>query len=230
MTKLSLNAKKIKMAGGNTGPKQEPIEAGSYPARVVQIIDLGLQTQQPWQGQAKPPAHMIRITYELVDEFCLDENGDELEDKPRWISEDFALLSMKAERAKSTLRYNAIDPEDTSDGDFTGLIGMACNVTVVQKKSKTTGNVYNNVGGVTAVRPKDAARMAELVNPPKVFVLDEPDLEVFQSLPDWLQDKVKENLEYQGSELQRALEGGQAAPDPDEEEVPENEDDQGGWV
>lgn len=226
---MPLNAKKIQMQGGNSGPKQEPIEAGSYPARVVQVIDLGLQAQQPWQGQEKPPAHMIRLTYELVDEFCLDEEGNELEDKPRWISEDFALYSLQADKAKSTKRYFAIDPDDVNDGDFTGLIGFPCNVTVVQKKSKSNGNVYNNVGGVTSVRPKDAARMPELVNPPKVFVLDEPDMEIFQSLPSWLQEKVQANLNYQGSVLQKALEGG--SEDPQEPQEPaEDEGGEEGWV
>lgn len=228
---MSLNAKKIKMSGGNSGPKQEPIEAGSYPARVVQVIDLGLQAQQPWQGQEKPPAHMIRLTYELVDEFCLDEAGNEMENKPRWISEDFALYSLQADKAKSTKRYLAIDPDDVNDGDFTGLVSFPCNVTVVQKKSKSSGNIYNNVGGVTSVRPKDAARMAELVNPSKVFVLDEPDMEIFNSLPEWLQEKITGNLEYQGSNLQKALEGvPMAAQEPQEAGGVQQEEGEEGWV
>jgi hypothetical protein len=41
-----------------------------------------------------------------------------------------------------------------------------------------------------------------------VFDLDEPDMEVFNALPDWIKDKIKGNLNFQGSPLQAALEKG----------------------
>ena len=40
-----------------------------------------------------------------------------------------------------------------------------------------------------------------------MFVLDDPDLEVFNSLPEWLRDKIKENLNYEGSALQKLVGG-----------------------
>jgi hypothetical protein len=52
-----------------------------------------------------------------------------------------------------------------------------------------------------------------LVNPPKVFDLDEPDMDVFGSIPEWIQKKIKGNLNFQGSVLQRNL---GAAPAPAE--------------
>ena len=73
---MGLNAKKVAHTGGSKGPAQEPIEPGTYPVRVAQIIDLGLQPQRPYQGQEKPPAYEIMMTYEFLDEFCLDEDGN----------------------------------------------------------------------------------------------------------------------------------------------------------
>lgn len=235
---MGLNAKKVKAA--STGPKQAPIEAGTYPARVVQIIDLGIQEQRAFKGEAKPPAHEIMITYELLDEFCKDENGDDQEDKPRWISETFPFRSLQAELAKSTKRYKALDPNDDHDGDFTALVGVPCMVTVTEDEGKgaNVGKIYNNVGAVTTMRPKEAAKAKELVNPPKVFVLDEPDLEILGSFPDWLQEKIKNNLGFEGSALQKPLGGsvsedkpkGKAEPQgknnkPVEEPVEASEDD-----
>lgn len=204
---MALNAKKVKTA--STGPKQAAIEAGTYPARVVQVLDLGIQEQRAFKGEAKPPAHEIMMTYELLDEFCKDEKGEDMEDKPRWISETFPFRSLQAELAKSTKRYKALDPNDDHDGDFTALVGIPCMVTISEDEGKgpNAGKVYNNVTAVTTMRPKEAAKAKELVNPPKVFVLDEPDLEVFGSLPDWLQEKIKGNLGFEGSELQKALGG-----------------------
>jgi hypothetical protein len=223
---VGLNAKKVAHSGGNKGPAQEAIEPGTYPVRVAQIIDLGLQPQRPYQGQEKPPAHEIMITYEFLDEFCLDEDGNEDEDKPRWLSETLPLRSLQAEKAKSTQRYYALDPQETLEGDFTQLVGVAANASIVQNagKGKNVGKIYNNIQALSAMRSKDAAKAPELKNEGKVFDLDDPDLTIFNSLPDWLQDKIKSNLEYQGSALQKALEG---APVSSQDDV--EEDDDGEW-
>lgn len=223
---MGLNAKKVAHSGGNKGPAQEAIEPGTYPVRVAQIIDLGLQPQRPYQGQEKPPAYEIMMTYEFLDEFCLDEDGNEDEDKPRWLSETFPFRSLKAEKAKSTQRYYALDPNEDLDGDFTQLIGVAANASIVQNagKGKNVGKVYNNVQALSAMRAKDASKAPELKNEGKVFTLDEPDVEVFNSLPEWLQDKIKSNLEYSGSALEKALTNGSSEPEGNTEE-----DDDGEW-
>jgi len=207
---MSLNAKKVAHSGGKKGPAQEAIDAGTYPIRLAQVIDLGLQPQRPWQGEEKPPAHEMMLTYELLDEFCVDEDGNEDTDKPRWLSETLPLRSLMAEKAKSTQRYYALDPNEDCEGDFTALAGVAANAAIIQNpgKGKNAGKIYNNIQALSSMRPKDAAKAEPLKKDAKVFVLDEPDLEVFNSLPDWLQDKIKDNLEYQGSKLQALLSGG----------------------
>jgi len=214
---MSLNAKKVQSQA--KGPQQEPIEAGSYPARVVQVIDLGVQEQQPFQGNPKPPAHEFMLSYELLDEFCKDEEGNEVEDKPRWISETMVLHSLEADLAKSTKRYKAIDPEVKYDGDFTQIVEEPCMVTIVQNigKGKNEGKIFNNISGVSTMRERDKKNAPALINPPKVFVLDSPDMEVFGSLPEWLQTKIKSNLNFEGSKLQAALEGKPAQPNDDED-------------
>jgi hypothetical protein len=209
-----LNARNIKSA--NKGPEQPALDSGSYPARTVQIIDLGVQPQRPFKGEEKPPAHEVMLTYEFADEFMKDENGEDIEDKPRWLSETFPLRSLEADLATSTKRYKALDPKEDFGGDFTQLIDIPCTVLVVQNAGtgKNVGKVYTNIQSLSAMRPRDAAKAPDLVNPPKVFVLDEPDLEVFKSLPQWLQDKIKGNLDFEGSALQEALEGPQEASKP----------------
>lgn len=203
---MALNAKNVQGAGGGN---QDPIEAGSYPGRLVQIIDLGLQPQRPFQGQEKDPCQEIMLTYELVDEFMKDDNGDDIEDKPRWVSETIPFKGLYAEKAKSTLRYKALDPNEDHDGEFGKCIETPVNVLIVNNEK--AGKVYNNVGGISPMRPRDAAACPELKNPSKVFDLDAPDLKIFNSFPQWVQDKIKGNLNFQGSPLQLALaKGGDA--------------------
>lgn len=200
---MALNARKVKSQA--KGPEQEPMDEGTYPARVVQVIDFGVQPQRPFKGVPKAPAQTIYQTYEFLDEFCKDENGEDVEDKPRWLSEDFPLFSLEADLAKSTKRYYALDPDEKYGGDFLLLVGEPCMVTINQYESK--GKIRNGVSSVAAMRPKEAAKAPALVNPPKVFVIDAPDLEVFKSLPDWMQDKIKGSLEFEGSALDEALQG-----------------------
>lgn len=204
---MALNANDYKQESNFKRP--DPLEAGTYPGRVVQIISLGLQPQRPFKGEEKPPKHEIRVTYELVDEFLQDEDGKDIEDKPWWIAENFTMNSLDSDLAKSTKRYYALDPKGVHKGDWSKLVGAPCMITVIQNKSKQDDTViYNNIAsnGVNSMRPKEAANLPDLKNEPKVFDVDEPDLEVFLSLPKFVQDLITEkNLEFDGSVLQRML-------------------------
>lgn len=205
---MALNASQVPTSGGG-GPKQAPIEAGNYLARLVQVLDLGLQEQRPYQGQDKPPAHEIMLTYELGTEFMKDDDGNDQEDKPRWISESIPLRNLSQDLAKSTKRAKVFDPDNALNGAFDQMVCKACTVTVVQnpKKGDPT-TIYNNVANVTP--PMKGIPVPELVNPAKVFDLDAPDMEVFGSLPEWVQTKIKGNLNFNGSLLQRLLAGEEA--------------------
>lgn len=223
---MSLNANKVQSKGPSS--TQPNLEDGSYPARVVQILDLGLQPQTAFEGKEKPPAYHINITYELLDEFCVDEDGNEQTDKPRWVGETMPMHSLKAERAKSTLRYKALDPNEDYDGDFTQLLGTPCIVTLVNNKRKD--KVYTNVASVSAMRPKDASKAPELVNEACFFDLDDPDMGVFNKLPAWLQDKIKGNLEFEGSALQNALSTtSEPKPEPEADATKGEDDGQEDW-
>lgn len=216
---MALNAKKVSGGGNKEFVEQEILEAGVYPGRMVQVIDLGLQAQRAFQGKDKPPAQEIMLTYELVDTFMKDEDGEELEDKPRWVSEVIPLHNLKADRAKSTLRYKALDPTEEFGGDFSQLVDIPCNITLVQnvKGDKT----YVNVAGIAAMRPKDAQKCEPLKNEAKVFDLDEPDMDIYNSLPEWIQDKIKANLNFKGSALEKNL--GAAPKNPDPKQVKRDE-------
>ncbi len=193
----------VASSNGGSSVDQEILEAGNYPARIAQVIDLGLQAQRPYEGKAKRPANEIMVTYELGTEFMKDEDGNDRTDKPRWVSERFCLFGLHSERAKSTIRYTALDPSGEKGGDWAQMVGQGCLVAVVNNKSKSNGRTYNNVGGVTG--PMKGLDIAELVNESKTFSLDKPDLEVFGALPDWIQKVITENLEFNGSALQKAL-------------------------
>ena len=203
---------------------QANIKVGGHPARLVQIIDLGLQARKPYKGTPKSPEEMIYATYELSHEFMKDADGKEEANRPRWVSEDFVAYSLEAEKAKSTQRYLALDPERKFGGDFSKILGAACTVVIVH--NKVGDKVYDNVGDVTPAPTVPGYKQPELVNPPVLFDLSSPDLAVFAKLPQFLQDRIKSNLNYNGSLLQKLLgeTGSAAAPAPQEPAEAADED------
>ena len=206
---MGLNANNVPKGNGAERVVQPNIDPGSYPARVVSVIDLGVQPQRPWQGQVKPPAHMIRVTYELTDVFMVDKDGKEVEDKPRWLAEDFKLFNLSADLAVSTKRYNAIDPKGEAGGDWSKVLGNGVMLTVVNNPGKgaNAGKIYDNIGGVSLMRQRDLDKLPELVNTPYFFDLTDPDPEVWKKIPQWLQEQIKGNIHYEGSALQDLVEG-----------------------
>jgi len=192
------------------GTAREPMDPGTYPARLVMLADLGKQNQRPYQGEEKPPVNMIGFTWEFVDEFLKDEDGEDQLDKPRWLTEMLPFYGLEADRAKSTSRYKALDPKLEHKGDFAKLIGLPAFITVVHNPNKKTGGVYENIGEATAMRSKDAEKCAPLVKQALVFDFDSPEQDVWDEMPKFVQDKIKESLDYEASAVQSMVEN---APD-----------------
>ena len=218
---MALNANDVKMPKGNAVP-QEPIEIGSHFARLVQVIDLGLHANH--FDPSKAPSRKVNLTYELVTNFMKDADGNDDETKPRWVGEEMALCSLQADLAKSTKRIMALDPKGEYKGDLTKMIDTPCIVTIAHNLSKDKTKVYSNVSNVSPA-PKGMPVPA-LKNTPRVFDLDSPDLEVFQQLPTFIQDKIKANLEFRGSRLETLLGGAPAPANIPKAPVQENNDDE----
>lgn len=216
-------------AVGGSGMTKTLLDAGVYPGRLVGVIDLGMQVQRPYKDEVKPPQYEIMTTYEFSDEFMQDEEGEDLLDKPRWLSETFAFFNLGATKAKSTARYLALDPETKHEGRWKDLLGTPCNITVIinEGRGANVGKKYNNIAGISTMRPKDVGGTAPLVNPTRVFDLDEPDVDLFKSLPEWIREKIISNLEFKGSLLDGLLEdvGSEARARQDEAGGPVAEDD-----
>lgn len=214
---MSLNASHVKSPV--SGVKQEPLAPGSYPARLVQVIDLGRQLNK--FDPEKEARQEIMLTYELPTEFTKDKDGNEQPDKPRWVSEQMALCSIAADLAKSTKRIKAIDPANQFKGDLIAMLGLPCIVTMVINPSKKDDKVYNNVSLVAP--PMKGFEIPPLKNTPSFFSLENPDLETFDKLPKWIQDLIKNNVDFTGSKLDLLLGG--TVPNSSVKQVEANTDD-----
>ena len=181
----------LKMRGTGSGAVECP-DQGTYIARVVSILDLDLQPGYEYQGEEIEAQYKVSITYELPSSRTKD-------DKPHWVSEEFKVSNH--ERSNMYKRVNAIDPTGaiTNKGEnLANLINAVCMVSVEPNK-----NGYAKITAVTSA--PNGMPVAELENTPQVFDWDAPDMEVYNRLPEFMQNKLKGGLNFEGSALHREL-------------------------
>jgi len=157
-----------------------PIGQGTYPARIVQILDLGTQEDE-YKGEKK--LHQkLWITFELPDEI-INVKG---EDKPRWLSSEFTKSTNEKSRLYKVIQAVAPDAEDWTDLMDKGLLVQV---------GVTSGGKDKFIGAMPA--PK-GMEVNPLVNPQKYFSMegDGFDADLVEGLPNFLQEKIKLSPEY----------------------------------
>lgn len=186
---------------GQSNIDRKLLDKGQHPVRLVQVIDLGLQKQRPFQGQEKKPAFEVYLTFEFPHS-RIDVQG---ESRPMWKSKRFKLSSH--EKSTCVKWYERLDPDNNFEGDWAKLVNTSCAAFVSHDagSGKNEGKIFDNISDVMPVM--QGMEVPPLENPSSVFDLSAPDMEVWEKLPDWLQNIIKENLQYDGSRLQHAVEG-----------------------
>ncbi len=181
----------LKMRGTGSGSIDSPA-AGTYMARVVGLIDLDLQPGFEWQGEEIEPQYKVQITYELP-------SSRTKEDKPHWVSEDFKVSDHERSKMYNRVRTLDADGSITHNGEnLAALISTPCMVEV-DVNAKGYAKV-KNVTGAPAGIP-----VPELENTPQVFDWDSPDMDTFRKFPEFIQNKLKSSLNFEGSPLYREL-------------------------
>jgi len=162
------------------------IGEGSYPARIVQVLDLGKQ-EDDYKGKVTV-RDKIWITFELPTETITIDN----EEKPRWISKDFT--KSFGEKALLTKVLNAAF--DTSEvpeiESFKEFLGREM---LIEIGSTSTGKDK----WIGAMKLPKGMSVAPLANNTVYFDMDNPDADVLNSLPDFLQEKITSSESYDGT-------------------------------
>jgi hypothetical protein len=216
-----------KNQGNKKRAPQAELEIGTYPCRIVQVVDLGVCFRERFDTSAnkyvvdedKSPQRKIMVTYEFVTEFIKDEDGKDDESKPRWLSEKFFLYPLDVDLAVSTKRSGAIDPTGSFSGDWSKYVGLPCMVTI--------GHKPNGKAKIIQVSPPvKGLKFEELKNGSKVFLLDESpeeNMEIFLSLPEWVQEEVRKCIDFDSTRFGIFLNSGGETEATTEEEQPTEE-------
>lgn len=177
--------------------KSDPIPAGTYGARIYQIIHVGTITTTT--GKYPGTANKAIITYELPTELkVFDEKKGE---QPRVISQEYTLSF--AEKASLRKVINAcipdafkVDEEGFCDVfDIETLIGKTCLINVINSEPNKEGTIYAKVETTTPL-PKGMTVQPAINTQVIVNYEEKWNQDVFDKLPDFIKDKMKCSVEY----------------------------------
>lgn len=183
---------KIKKKAGQTVP---PMEAGTYPAVCVGIVDLGEQYSEAFKKYGQKLLAIWEIPSQTVEV--------EGEQKPRWLSRDFTASLHEKSNLYQTLvswRGRAFTEEELSEDEngflrfsTVEMLGTGCLLQVIVEEKE--GGSYNRITSVVALPAGMSAPAPQ--SPLLSFDIDAWDQQTFEALPEWIQNRIKKSTQYQ---------------------------------
>lgn len=153
----------------------QPLEEGNYPGTLVRIIYMG---ELPGSEQYPTPKLKVRFEWELVTgEIVGQEYTYSLNEQANL----FNLIKVWTKK------------EPTEEFNLASLYLMKGEVMVGQKTS-AKGSKYNIV---SLVYPSDHDQTLKTSS--YIWTVQDPDLQIFASFPDFIQKKIRSSSEYKGA-------------------------------
>jgi hypothetical protein len=184
-----------------------PVAPGMHLARCYRIVDMGTQKSE-YQGQIKH-LNKVMLQFEVHGE---DEAGNALvtaKGEPMSISKNFTLsLAEKATLRKDLQAWRGRDftADELRGFELKNVLGAWAMITAA-KSMGNNGKEYTNVISINPVPVAiKKAGLPEGFNKLSMFVIDEPDMELFETFGDGLKEKIRATPEW------RARNGGQEQP------------------
>lgn len=177
---------------GNT--PRELIPTGNYIARCYKMIHIGT-VEEIILGEKKV-LNKVRIGWELPTELRVfnEEKGEQ----PLVIDKEFTLSLYEKSALRGVLkswRGKDFTEEEAKCFDITKLLGVQCMINIIHKPSKRDASkVYEEIAGITAV-PKGIT-VPEQINSTFCLDYDNFDQAKFNSLPDFIKQKMQTSMEY----------------------------------
>jgi hypothetical protein len=168
--------------------KAPPMPAGTYTAICVGVIDIGEQHNTKYNNYQDK----VMLIFEIPSE-TIEINGEK---KPRWLSQELsASLNEKSKLYKMLRSWRA---KDFTDAELEGfqlseMAGKGCMIAVTL--TEKDGVQYNNIDSVMGLPA--GIPLPALQNDILIYDIDDPDQDIFDKIPPWIQDKIKKSTQYQ---------------------------------
>lgn len=163
----------------------EIVPEGQYIARCYKVVDMGTQDVS-WEGQTKQQPKII-IYWEILDDKLKMDDG-----RPFSISKTYtASLDDRSNLYKDLVAWRGkqFSAEELIGFDISKLLGAYCQIQVAHQESN--GKTYANINALMNTKERPTA-----VNDTVMFDIDNPDMEIFNTFPTWLKDKIRSSAEW----------------------------------
>lgn len=167
-------------------PKVPTVEPGVYFAVCIGVIDLGEQYSEKFKNYS----NRVQFVWELPSE-TIEVDGKQ---EPKQLSKEFAIATKKNSGLRtfiSSWNSKTYTDEEFQDVELFDQIGKPCQLNVVLNDNGEYANVDN-------IMPIPRGIQAPVSSTkPIMWDMDNWNDEVFKTLPEWVQDKIKKSTQYQ---------------------------------
>lgn len=164
----------------------ELIPEGTYAGVCNMIVDNGTSFDEKWAKNTRRVTLFFEVAYE--DERGNDKRGE------RCKSYNFSFNEKSSLRKDlEQWRGRRFTAQDLEGFDLRNILGVPCMIQVVHSED-SQGRTQAVIGGILSM-PKGMPA----IKPSKqtwVFDVEDSDLQDMDTLPEWLQDRIKRSVEY----------------------------------
>lgn len=186
------------IAKDSGGGNFKRVPSGSFIGRCYMMVDVGTHTTTGKYGTKSQ--HKIKLSWELFGE---DESGEPLTidvdgvQMPLTVSANYTLSMHEKAGLRIALtqwRGKAFSDEEAASFDVTKLLGAYAMVNV--SHDENNGKTYTNVAGLSPIPGVLKNAKPAPVHPNIVFDLDKPDMTIFATFHEKLQEYIKSSAEW----------------------------------
>jgi hypothetical protein len=192
--------------------KSEPIPPGTYQAICYGVVDIGTQHSEMYDTDQRK----IVILWELPDLRVEFEKDSKKYDLPRAVSKQYTLsLGEKANLYKDLLSWRGVPftPEELDKFDVFNVLGVNCQLTIVNEPSKDGKRIKSKITSVTKLMKGLLKKEPERAK--VTYSIEENGIDTLPpELPDWLKKEIMKSTEYQA--IMNARSSGKFDPTDDE--------------
>jgi hypothetical protein len=182
--------------------RYQPVPPGMHLARCYRIIDLGTQPSDRWGNKPK-----LMMQWEVHSE---DDAGNLLvtsKGEPMTISKNYTVsLSENATLRKdlATWRGRDFTSDELKGFELGNVLGHWAMISVGNAMGNN-GKEYTNITTINPVPPNIKKQgLPDGHNKTQMFVLNDPDMEIFESFSDGLKAKIEKSPEWQSRRVTHA--------------------------
>ena len=205
----------IEIIATNESKPRELIPQGNYIGRCVNMVYIG--TIDGKFGKTKK----VRLTWELPTQLKEYKEGEG--EKPAFISKEYNLsLNPKSNLYMDLVSWRgmAFTEDESKAFNIVNVLGAPCMVNVIHTASKSDASkMYEDISSITPI--PQGLSVPDQISPSVAFSVDKFDQKVFDDLPEFVQNKIKESQEYKAMKDETPQsQGNDAGSTESEEDLP----------